>query len=62
MDYPTSQDITLCSPSDKDDNNFAGPKIFFPIESDNIGFNYSFKIEFYPNSFTILRIETSKYY
>jgi hypothetical protein len=51
IDYPTSQAITVCSPSGKDGNNFTGPKIFFPIESDHIGFNYSFKMEFYPNSF-----------
>jgi len=57
---PVGQIITLSSVSDKDDNSFAEPKKVTPVVSEYKGFSNSFKMEFLPNSFTILRIKASR--
>jgi alpha-L-arabinofuranosidase len=57
---PIGQIITLSSVSDKDDNSFAEPKKVTPVVSEYKGFSNSFKMEFKPNSFTILRIKASR--
>ncbi|MCX6329224.1 MAG: hypothetical protein NTZ85_06885 [Bacteroidia bacterium] len=57
---PAGQIITLTSASDTDDNSFAEPKKVFPVVSEFTGFSNSFKMEFKPNSFTILRIKASR--
>jgi hypothetical protein len=57
---PSGKIITLTSTSNKDDNNFAEPKKVSPVVSGYTGFNNSFKMEFKPNSFTILRIKASR--
>ena len=57
---PAGQTITLTSESLKDDNCFAEPKKISPVVSEFNGFSNSFKMEFKPNSFTILRIKVSR--
>ncbi|MGA2407781.1 MAG: alpha-L-arabinofuranosidase C-terminal domain-containing protein [Bacteroidales bacterium] len=57
---PVGQIITLTSASNKDDNSFAEPKKVAPVTSEFNGFSNSFKMEFRPSSFTILRIKASK--
>ena len=58
---PVGQVITLTSASGKDDNSFAEPKKVFPVTNEFDGFGNSFKMEFKPNSFTILRIKEKLY-
>jgi hypothetical protein len=57
---PAGQIITLTSASNKDDNNFTEPKKVSPVASEFNGFSNSFKMDFKPNSFTILRIRASR--
>jgi alpha-L-arabinofuranosidase len=57
---PKGQIITLSSASNKDDNSFAEPKKVSPVVSEYTDFSNSFKMEFKPNSFTILRIKASR--
>lgn len=57
---PAGQIITLSSASNQDDNSFAEPTKVSPVVTEFTGFSKSFKMEFKPNSFTILRIKASK--
>jgi alpha-L-arabinofuranosidase len=57
---PAGQIITLTSASNKDDNSFTEPKKVSPVVSEFNGFSNSFKMDFVPNSFTILRIKASR--
>jgi len=57
---PVGQIITLTSASNKDDNSFAEPKKVSPVINEYKGFSNSFKMEFKPNSFTILRIKATR--
>lgn len=57
---PAGLVITLTSGSNKDDNSFAQPEKVSPVTSEYTGFNNAFKMEFKPNSFTILKIKASR--
>lgn len=57
---PAGQMITLTSAFYTDDNSFAETKKVTPVVSEFSGFSNSFKMEFKPNSFTILRIKASR--
>jgi len=57
---PADQLITLNSASNKDDNSFDEPKKVSALLNEYSRFSNSFKMEFQPNSFTILRIKASR--
>jgi alpha-L-arabinofuranosidase len=57
---PVGQVITISSASNQDENSFAEPTKVSPHVSDYAEFSNSFKMEFKPYSFTILRIKAKK--
>ena len=57
---PAGQIITLASASGEDDNSFTEPEKVSPVVSEYNNFGNSFKMEFKPYSFTILRIKASR--
>ena len=56
---PAYQPTTLTSTTNKDYNSFDKPKKVSAVLNEYSGFGNSFKMEFQPNSFTILRIKAS---
>lgn len=57
---PVGQVITISSASNQDENSFAEPTKVSPRVSEYAEFSNSFKMEFKPYSFTILRIKAKK--
>jgi alpha-L-arabinofuranosidase len=57
--FYSGQIIMLTSNSNKDNNSFDEPDKVSPVVSEYTGFGIALKMEFEPNSFTILKINAS---
>ncbi|MCM1452250.1 MAG: hypothetical protein NC102_08320 [Clostridium sp.] len=57
---PTGKVITLAAKAKTDENSMEEPKKIYPVETTEDGFGKKFTYSFQPNSFTVIRLKSTK--